>query len=254
MKQFRFLLQCSLLLAAGTAHASPVTVRITAQENLPPKWIAYDNRVEGVCPDILAAIEKIEPRLRFTGQRDARSVPVMEKEVEAGRIDAMCALLDTPRRRQIAQIVGASLYSVRHKLAAAAADPVVVNHVDDLVRLKSLVNTTRGASYVDQLRGLGVEVDDSSGDMAVNLKKVLIGRGRFAYMNELTLAWIIQVEGLQEKIRILPATLKEEPIYFWMGRKVDPATIKMVADALDKLAANGELARIYERWASVKLK
>ena len=241
-----------LLAAAGGVAAEPFVLRVMAQESIPPKWVLGRDRPEGLCPEFLAAIEKIEPRIRFTGPDHGRSLPAIEAALETGKAGAACALLDSPHRRGIAWLVGKPLYMVKHRLAAAASDDVVVNNLDDLVKLKPLVNTSRGAAYTLQMKALGVPVDDSTGDNAVNLRKVLAGHGRFTYMNELTLVSVIRSEHLEDKIRILPAILKEEPVYFWVSRKADPEAARLVGHALDRLKANGELARIYERWSRIK--
>lgn len=245
----------ALLLALPTclAGAAGMTLRVMGQESLPPKWIFRNGAASGVCPDILAAIEKAEPRLHFGHTPDYRSVLVVEQGLQNGSVDAACALLDTPQRNAIAVRVGPPLYMVRQRLAAAAGDPADIRSLDNLVRQKALVNTSRGAAYIEQLRALGVEVDDSSGDNLINLKKILAGHGRFFYMNELTLHWLVRENRLQNKIKLMPAVLREDPIYFWVSRKAPAQAVELVDATLKKLAANGELAHIYARWAGQTL-
>ncbi|MES2299176.1 MAG: transporter substrate-binding domain-containing protein [Pseudomonadota bacterium] len=242
-----------LLLGAACAHAASaaIEVRLMAQESIAPKWIAHEGASTGLCPDIVAAIEKIEPRLRFSSMGVGRSVPVIEKGLESGAVAAACALLDTPHRRQIAHIVGKPLYTVRHRLAGVAGEKADINNLADLIRLNAVVTTTRGAGYTEQLRALGLQVDDTSGDVALNLRKVLGGHGRFVYLNELTLGWYIRAEGLDTKMYLLPAVLKEEPIYFWMSQRADPAAVALVEHAINSLADSGELKNIYQRWSGV---
>lgn len=230
------------------AQAEHYVVRTMGQESLPPKWMIRDGRPAGLCPDIFTAMEKAEPRLKFKGQDDFRSVPQIEQGLQSGAVGAACALLDSERRRKVAHMSG-KLYIVRHRLAAASSDKVNVESIDELVRLKPLITTSRGAAYTDQLRVLGLEVDDSTGDNLINMKKILAGHGRFVYMNELTLAWLIRENKLSDKVRLLPAVLKEEPIFFWISRKTDPEAARLMNAALVKLKASGDLGRIYERWA-----
>lgn len=235
---------------AMTGQAQTVAVRILGQESIPPKWVAKDSGgLEGICPDILSAMEKAEPRLKFTGHDEFRSVPVIEQGLQTGAVQAACALLDSDKRRKIAY-QSVRLYNVKHRLAATIADKAVVDSIDDLVKLKPLITTSRGAAYSDQLRQLGLEVDDSTGDNVTNLRKILGGHGRFVYMNEMTLVWLIREQRLQDKVRILPAILKEEPIYFWISKKTDAQATQLIQQALQKLQKNGELNRIYERWTS----
>ncbi len=243
---------CALLAAIailpGTSHGKPFSLRVLAQESIPPKWIPNQHGMRGVCPDILHAVEKVEPRLRFVRSLESRSIPVLEQGLENGSIDGACALLDTPRRRQIAEVAGAPLYSVRHRLAARASDPAAPSSFADLVALKPLINTPRSAGYADQLRALGLVVDDSTGDNVVNLRKIMAGHGRFFYINELTLTHMIGQPPFKGQVRMLPWVAKEEPIYFWVSKKTAPAAARLLDQALTKLAANGELARIYARW------
>lgn len=243
---------CSLLLAAGSAAAGGMTVRVLGQESIPPKWILDGATPKGLCPDMLAAIERIEPRLHFTGYDRGRSLPVIEDALDSGKVSAACGLLDSPRRRSVALRSRIPLYDVRHRLAAVASDTQVVNNFDDLVRIHPLINTARGSAYILQLKALGIEVDDSTGDNVVNLRKILHGHGRYTYMNELTLVYYIHSEHLENKVRMLPAVFNAEPVYLWVSRKADPALAPMIDDALAKLKANGELARIYDRWSRLK--
>jgi glutamate/aspartate transport system substrate-binding protein len=241
----------ALILSAMPAvalHAEDYTLRVLAQESLPPKWIRNHGKPDGACPNILAALSKAEPRLRFTGMSDFASMPMIETGLESGRIECACALLDTPLRRQIAVPSSQPLYIVKHKVAVAARDKVEIKSLDDLVRLNPIIATSRGAGYAEQLRALGLEVDDSTGDNLVNIKKIMAGHGRFFYMNQMTLEWIVRENQLGSQVRILPAVLKEEPVYFWVSKRADPAVTQLVEQALQKIRASGELARINQRW------
>ncbi|WP_342120891.1 substrate-binding periplasmic protein [Pseudoduganella sp. OTU4001] len=234
-------------LPCATASGS-VTLHVMGQESLPPKWLLRQGQPAGVCPDVLAAITRIEPRLRFHGLGDFRSVLVIEQGLRNGKVHVACALLATSTRHDIANAIEQPLYSSRQRLAAAAGDTAVVNNLDDLARLKPLVNTSRGAAYIEHLRERGIEVDDSTGANLTNLKKILAGHGRFFYMNELTLNWLIRENGLQDKVKLMPAILKEDPVYLWVSKKAPPQALPLLAAAIRKLHENGELARIYARW------
>ncbi|MEO7494066.1 MAG: transporter substrate-binding domain-containing protein [Massilia sp.] len=236
-------------LLLGLAQAAPRTVTVMAQETITPRWIFDGPRPQGVCPDILEALENIEPRLRFSGYNSGRSLPAIEAALETGKAGAACALLDSPRRRDVGRIVGPPLYTVRHRLAALASDTAEINSMDDLARLKPLINTARGSAYIVEFKQRGIPVDDDTGDNRVNLRKILAGHGRYTYMNELTLQRYIRSEHLEKKIKMLPVVLREDPVYFFVSRKNDPQLIDMLDAALHRLKASGELARIYERWA-----
>jgi polar amino acid transport system substrate-binding protein len=252
MNLFFRLAMIALAVMPCLAAASTITLTVLGQESIPPKWIAGERQPTGICPDILAAIEKIEPRLRFSQSPEIRSLAFLEQGLETGKIDAACALLDTERRRQVAQVVGPPLYVVRHRLAARSDDAIVIRSMAELLDLKPLINTQRNAGYANQLRALGLEVDDNSGDNTVNLKKVIAGHGRFFYINELTLSLLMEHEQFKGKVRMLDWVVKEEPIYFHISKKCQADVAPLVEQALNKLKESGELARIYANWARAR--
>jgi glutamate/aspartate transport system substrate-binding protein len=241
-----------MLLLAGSAGAAQMSVRVLAQEGIAPKWITDDGNVKGTCPDILAAIERVEPRIRFTGYDRGRSLLVIEDGLASGKVDVGCAMMDSPGRRRVALRSQPPVYNVKLRLAAVAGDHQEVNSLDDLARLKPLVNGARGSAFIKDLTALGIPVDDSTGENVVNLRKILAGHGRYTYINELSLVHLIRAHRLEGKIRILPAIFNEDPLYFWVSRKADAALAPMLDDALARLKASGELARIYARWSQMK--
>lgn len=245
-------LACALLLMAGGASGNTMKVRVLAQESIPPKWIVDGDGARGLCPDLFAAIERVDPRIHFTGYDRGRSLLVIEDALGSGRVDAACGLLDSPARRSVAIRSSVPVYEVRLRLAAVAGDTQVVNNLDDLVRLHPLINTARGSAFIEQLKARGIQVDDSTGDNIVNLRKILHGHGRYTYMNELSLVYLIRTEHLENKVRILPAVFTADPLYFWVSRKANPALAPAIDQALARMKASGELARIYDRWANLK--
>jgi glutamate/aspartate transport system substrate-binding protein len=250
--RWRLAAACAILPFAGNTGAAQLSVRVLAQEGIPPKWITDHGKVQGVCPDILAAIERVEPRIRFTGYDRGRSLLVIEDGLGNGKVDVGCAMLDSPDRRSVALKSQPPVYNVRLRLAAVAGDNQEVNSLDDLVRLRSLVNAARGSAFIKDLTARGIPMDDSTGDNVVNLRKILAGHGRYTYMNELSLMHLIRANRLEGKIRVLPAVFNEDPLYFWVSRKADPALAPMLDDALARLKASGELTRIYARWSQMK--
>jgi glutamate/aspartate transport system substrate-binding protein len=52
-------------------------------------------------------------------------------------------------------------------------------------------------------------------------------------------------------VRVLPVVLADEPTYFWVSHRADPALAPLLGAALDKLKASGELDRIHVRWENM---
>jgi len=246
------LMGCACACAWALADTAALDVRVASQAVLEPKWLHDGERIIGICPDIMAAIERIEPRLHFVGyQRNSRSLSGIETGLDTGSLDAACGLVSSPHRLAIGQPVGKPLFFVRHYLAVRKDDPVTITSTADLARLGDLVTTQRASVFTQRLREAGVRVDDATDDNRVNLRKILAGHGRFAYVNDLTLRYLIREENLEDRVRVLPVILGDEPMYFWVGHKADPALAPLLGAALDRLKASGELDRIYARWTAL---
>jgi polar amino acid transport system substrate-binding protein len=112
-------------------------------------------------------------------------------------------------------------------------------------RGSALINTPRSSAYAAQLRAFGLEVDDSTGDNVVNLKKVMAGHGRFFYINEQTLNWMMEQPQFKGKVCMVDWVVKEEPIYFHVGKKAPAGAAQLIGQALAELKGDGALARIY---------
>jgi polar amino acid transport system substrate-binding protein len=245
-----YALACALACACAPAGAQVLEARIAGQEALAPKWVYLRNSVVGICPDILTAVERIEPRLHFVGYRQSRSLPGIEAGLEGGSVDVACALMPSRHREAIAERVGPVLYMVRHRLAARSGDAAEVRSIDDLARMGALVVSQRGGVFAGKLKAAGVQVDDATDDNGVNLRKVLAGHGRFLEMNDMTMEHYLRNGGLDGRMRLLPVVMTGEPAYFWVSRKADPAIARLIGPALDKLKASGELDRIYAQRAA----
>ncbi len=236
------------LLWALAAHAQPIVLRTAVQEGSAPKYIAWEGRVQGHCPDIFRALEKVDPQLHFDIEAVPTSIKRLENSLKEGHLDVVCALLDTPLRNEIAYRVSTPLFHVRERLVARRDDPAQIRTYKDLADTGAMVATQIGASYAAALRSSGVKVDESSGDSAIALRNLLNGRVRFYYTNELTGAYYIQAGGLEKQLRLLPATLQESPSYLWISRKQNDAVVQRLERAVAQLQKEGVLDRIYRSY------
>ena len=233
---------------AATVAAQTGPLRTIAQEGSAPKFMDGAAAASGHCPDILAAIERTDKTLKFAV--DAQSAPIkrIENELKAGRIDLVCALLDTPWRNEIAHRIETPLYHLQERLVGRRDDNAPIRSVQDLAQGGDVVVTQSGASYATDLRNAGVKVVESPGGSAVALRNVESNRARFYYTNALTGAYYLRAEGLGSQLRLHPGVLKSTPSYLWIGRHVDPATVQKLDKALQQLKRSGELERIYQRY------
>jgi ABC-type amino acid transport substrate-binding protein len=245
----------ALAASSGRADANNqnrLVLRTIAQEGSAPKYISGGAHAGGHCPDILKAIEKVEPTLRFSIDPTPTPIRRIEHEMEAGRIDVICALLDTPTRNRIAHRVSTPIYHVRERLVGRRDAPLQIRSLEDLARPDVVVVTQSGASYAGELRAAGIQVSESTGGSPTALRQVLRGRADYYYINELTGAYYLRAEGLNDRLQILPPVLQETPSYLWVNRNSAPDVIARLESAIERLHRSGELDRIYRQYQRQK--
>jgi len=240
-----------LLGGAGQAATAGWVLRTAAQEGSAPKYLTGSNPagVGGLCPEILRAIEGVDPEIHF--EIDPKPTPLrrIEKSLQEGRLDVLCALLDTPRRHQIAHRLSTPVYAVRERLVALRSEALSSQGFDDLARTGALVATQAGASYADKLRQHGVAVDET--DTVAALRNIVRHRVRYYYGNELTCVYYIKAGRMSAELGLVPGVMGETPSHFWAARHLEPALVKRLDAALIKLKRNGTLERIYNRYAEM---
>lgn len=243
-----------LLGAMGEARAGGWLLRSAVQEGSAPKYLvgpagAAGGSVGGLCPEILRAIEGVDPEIHF--EIDPKPTPLrrIEKSLQEGRIDVLCALLETPRRHQIAYRLSTPVYEVRERLVALREEALHPESLDDLARLGGLVATQAGASYADKLREHGVAVDET--DTVAALRNIVRRRVRYYYGNELTCVYYIRAGQLGDQLGLVPGVLGETPSHLWAGRHLAPALVKRLDAALLRLKRSGTLERIYQHHAEM---
>lgn len=230
------------------AWAQPQLLRTIPQEGSAPKFMDGTAATTGHCPDILAAIERTDKTLRFSVEPQGAPIKRIENELKGGRIDVICALLDTPLRHEIAHRIDTPLYLVQERLVGRRDDNGTIRSVQDLAQNGDVVVTQSGASYANDLRQAGVRVVETPGGSALALRNVESNRARFYYTNALTGAYYLRAEGLGSKLRLHPGVLQSTPSYLWAGRHLDAATVQKLDKALQTLKRSGELDRIYQRY------
>lgn len=239
------------LIASVSVQAAPLVIRTTMQDNNTLKFDPKNAQLPGVCIEIMRAVEKADPEIKFTGLDASTPLLRVQAELTNGGLDGFCGLLKTPERAAQFNFIDTVLYSIKHKVAVRADDTVAVNNFDDIRKLgtDNAIIATFGQAYAVFLEAQGGLVIDAGGkDNSVNLKKLLAGRGRFFYSAESNLIEYIANDKLESKVKILPAVFKEENQYFVVAKSLPAAQSEKLHQALQKVAQSGEIARIYKKY------
>ncbi|OYU44759.1 MAG: hypothetical protein CFE44_11160, partial [Burkholderiales bacterium PBB4] len=210
------------LLLAFPAQAGELA---TSGRDSEPFFRVKGGVVSGICPDIYAALERVDPSIQIRGAGKVLSLSLNERALEIGSDAINCGFGQSPHRDAFVRYT--QLVTTRQMVVAVRADdPLVAVH--DLHQLKLLskgspVIVRRGTVFADRLKQLGVVVDDSSADNEDNLRKLVFKRGRFYYNIDYLMTAQLKAPMFDQKVRVLPTSLEAQPMYLVTSRKVDPA-------------------------------
>ena len=247
-----------VLLICGMGGALPVHAELvlnTVSSPAPPRYsvITQDGRkvVTGLCIDIMRAIEKIDPEIRFSGEQQTMPQARASSLMERGELDVLFCLNKNAEREKKFLVVEPALYEVHYKLAVRSDDEVDVQSFDDIRKLGSqgiiLVNfDTASVKFLQDIGGL--KIDSSGLTQEVNLRKLVGGRGRFYYRHELGLRGELEAGGFSREVKLLPAVLDRQEQFVIFSRSADPAAVARVEKALERLKVSGELAKLKAKY------
>lgn len=253
LKTVVFALFC-LELSAASVVAAPLTLRSAMQEGNTYKFDPKNASLPGICTEIIRAVEKADPEIKFAGMESMFPLPRIVSELgSGGSLDAFCGLLKTPERLAILSFVEVPIYTLRHKVAVRADDTVSVKSFEDIRKLggNNTIGANQGFAYAALLQKEGgLTVNDSSRDSSAIFKMLMAERVRFFYSAESTLREYIDNDKLDGKVKILPTIFKEENQFFVVSKSLPAASADKLKAALEKLTKSGELAKIYGRYSS----
>jgi glutamate/aspartate transport system substrate-binding protein len=237
----------------GAAGAAVTEVRTAAQAGTEPKF-AVDERsgaVVGICIDIMQAIERVDPGLKFSGQQTWQPLARIYSSIDHGKQDASCGLSHSAERDKKYVFVGPALFTIRYHLIARADDPVSVANWDDVRQLEpdGVVLANRGFAGVALLENAGVrQIDASAASPQLNVQKLLARRGRLFFHRGPGLQAVLNRTGYGARVRILPAEMASSQLYFVVGKHLGADIVERLRNALQALEKSGELERIARGW------
>ena len=250
MSQRRTVLAALICSGAGVRAAAPLALRTSAEAGATHKFARLGEQPAGFCVDYARALEAHDPGLQFEGLDQYLPVLRIERELAAGTMDIFFGLLKTAARLERFRFIEQPpLYISRHRVAVRAQDREVdaVRSFDDIRALgdQGIVLATRGTAYTSYvMRQPGLKVDDGATDHLQNLRKLVRGRGRFFYQSEGMIRQLIQAEGLQEEVRMLPVVFAAEPLLVACSPVLEPVRLARLTAAMNLLEADGTATRL----------
>ncbi len=240
-----------LLLTLIAAPAEAVDLKTAAQQSAPKYIQQSDGSVGGICVEIMQALEQVDPGLRFDGHQNFLPFKRLQHQLEQGKLDVFFGFKRTAARAEKFIFLEKPLYQVNYVIAARRDDPVSLNSLDDLQDLTgdASLATIRGSAASKFLQTHdGLNVNDNISSTTQLLKVLEAGRFRFAFYHDLGLQNVISTEPFDSSLKILPVSFSTFNHYVAFSKDTPHSTIARVGAALDRIRANGTLARIQRKY------
>lgn len=240
----------ALLARPARAQAQPVVLRTVQQSG---SIVKYDPnggaQRPGLCLDILRAIERADPGLRFTGLEQRVPLKRVELLLADGQIDAFFCLLRSPERERQWRFVPVPLYTVRHMVAQRVDE---TRNFDSLAELSAAsrrkpVLVTRGTVLARRLESADVAITEVATEREA-LQMLLLGRADAIYGQDVNLARHIRDNHLTDKVVLAHTVFAEEPQYLAIRADLPAALEERLIQALHKLEHDGVLRQLQDKY------
>jgi len=232
---------CSL--CAGDLYV----LRTAAQESFPKYYKLSENKMGGVCVDIIQAIEKVDSEIKFTGYQEFLPFKRLQVYLEKGQLDVFFGFKKTEKRTEKYHFLDVPLYEINYVVAVRADNKVKINALNDIRSLgeKGTILTVYGTAASNYLYEQGgLFIDDEAKTPLLALKKLIAQRGNFVFYHDLGLKSLIKKEKLEKQVAILPVSFLTYYHFAAFSKKMSAETIDQVKIAIEKLNENNELSRI----------
>jgi ABC-type amino acid transport substrate-binding protein len=232
------------------ARGQTQSVRTVGQSGAPVKYDPGNRRRPGLCLEVLRAVERVDPGLRFSGMEELAPLRRIERQLAQGEIDVFFCLINTPQRNRRWNYLSVPLYRVRH---------VVVQRRDDASELsgwpelrasgqRKPVLVAQGSALAQTLAEAQVPFSDVARADLDALRMLLLGRSDAVYGQDMTLLPLLREPELVGRLRLSPMVFQEDVQYVAVSRHVPAATVRRLQRALQTLESEGLLRALSEKY------
>lgn len=244
-----------LALLCTTPALAATEIRTAPQEASEPKFVMLEQAEKkvtgGLCIDIMHAIERVDPSLKFVIDQEWQSLVRLEAGLAIDKYDAVCGVVRTPEREAKFNFAEQPLFPVTYHLAVRADDPVQIKTWDDVRKLgdQGVILMISGFGIINKLQKMGgLRIDSSGKDSQTNIQKLLGERGRFFYHRSPGIGAEIRKAGATSKVKLLPTVMDHEQFYMELSKGVPANVVEKINKAIIRLAHSGELKKLLDKW------
>jgi len=236
-------------LLALTAQAQDLTLRTVQQAGSLVKYDPASPLKPGLCLDILRAVERVDPGLRFTGLRNVVPLKRVERLLADGEVDVFFCLLRSPDRERQWRFLPVPLYGIRQVVVLRADDPRPFDSLADLARasLTRPVLVARGTILMRRLDAANVQINEVNSEREA-LQMLMMGRTDAVYGQDINLLRHIREAGLDGKLRLGRNSFGDELHYVAVRSGLPAAQQERLTQALRKLERDGVLKQLADQY------
>lgn len=223
----------------------------TAAQNSSPKFFLNPSKqkVIGICVDVMRAIEKIDPSIKFLGDQNFMPLSRIERDLEEGTLDCFVGFIKNEEREKKYIYIDIPIYYVKDILISRKDDKIEIKNLEDIKKLNdNKILMVLGVGQVQKFKSQGYNIDDGGKTLEDNLKKLMSNRGRFMYQSEIEMLEAIRKMKLEDRVKIHPIESEISGRYIAFSKKTPRETIIKVTKALEQLRDNGTLNQIFKKY------
>jgi ABC-type amino acid transport substrate-binding protein len=232
------------------APAQELTLRTVQQAS---STVKYDPdgppHRPGLCMEILRAVERQDPGLRFTGLDQQVPLKRVERLLADGLVDAFFCLLKSPEREKQWRYAAVPLYTIRHVVVQRADDPRSPDSLAELAAWsrRKPVLVMRGTALARRLVAAHVTVAEVGSEREA-LQMLSLGRADAIYGQDINLQRHVAESKLGDQLKIGRTIFLEEPQFLALRADLPAAYEERLTQALRKLEKNGTLRQLAEKY------
>ncbi|MFG6439840.1 substrate-binding periplasmic protein [Roseateles sp. LKC17W] len=239
-----------IALAGAAAHAQqPLTLRTAQQSGSIVKYDTNTPARPGLCLEILRAVERVDPTLRFTGLTQKLPLKRVERLLAEREVDVFFCLLKSPERERQWRYAPVPLYVIRHVVVQRIDDG---RHFDTLAQLAQAsrakrVLVMRGTAIARHLVKAQVAITEVGSEREA-LQMLSMGRADMVYGQDINLLRHIHESQMGTQVKLGRTVFQEEPQYLALRADLPAAHEERLTNSLRKLDKDGTLRQLTEKY------
>lgn len=217
-------------------------------EALPPLNFEQDGRITGFASELL---RQIASDAGHSVQLEVMPWIRAYRTVKQQPGSALYSIVRNPEREALFKWVGPIAPRRIMVYAQASRPDVVIRQQQDLLRYRlGVMAESSAASQLLQLGLPATQLEYGQSD-EVNLKKLLLGRADGVVMLDWAMRWQQKLQQV-DATRIRPVWTLDQRYQYWFAfnKDTDPALLRSLQQALDRLRADGRLAALRKRYGA----